>query len=67
MIDVAPGLRVRPHAVVHRRDQQNLRLRREEAGAEEIVGETVRGTTDKISGSRSNDYDVRLAREPEVI
>ena len=67
MIDVAPSLNVRPHPVVHRGNQQNLRLRGEEAGGEQIIRETVRGATEKISRRRSDDNELRFAREPDMI
>jgi len=67
LVDVASGLRVCPHSVVHRWDKENLRLRGKEAGSEQIVGKTVRGATDKISSRWSDNDDLCLAGEPDVI
>jgi hypothetical protein len=67
VIDVALCLRVRPHPVGHRWHQENLRLRSEEAGGEQIVREAVRGSANKIGGRWGDNDDLRFAGQPDVI
>jgi len=67
LFDVAFRLRVGPHPIVHRRDQQNLRCRRQQAGGEQIVSESMGGAADEISSRRRYDDDLCFSRESDVI
>jgi hypothetical protein len=58
---------VGPHPVVHRGHKQNLRLRGEETGSEQVVREAVRGPAHKVSGRGSYNDDLCLASQPDVI
>jgi hypothetical protein len=58
---------VRPHPIVHRGDEKDFGLCREEAGSEQIIGEAVSRASDEISRRGRDDKDVSLAGEPDVI
>jgi len=65
--DVPLRLRVRPHVIVHRRNQQHGRLIREEARSEQIVCLTGRGTRKEIGGRRRNDDGVGVTGQSDVV
>jgi hypothetical protein len=65
--DVALCLRVRPHPVVHRRYQQNLRRCREQASGKQIIGETVCRPADEVRRRWRDDNHVRFAGEADMI
>ena len=67
VLDVAQYLRVRPHAVVHRRHEQHRRLSREQARGEQVVGVAVHGAREKVRGARRDHDDVGCARELDVV
>ena len=56
--DVAPGLSVRPHAVVHRRHEEHRGRRGEQAGGEQVVRATGRGARQEIGGARRDEHQV---------
>jgi len=60
-------LRVRPHAIVHRRDEQHGGLGGEQAGGQEIVGLPRRGARHEIRRRRRDDDGMRGAREMDVV
>ena len=57
---------VLPHLGVHRRREQDGRLRRQQRGGEEIVGDAVRVLADDLGGGGRHDDQVRAAAEPRV-
>jgi hypothetical protein len=65
--DISLRLRVRPHPVIHGGHQEYLRLCREQAGREEIVGEAVCRPSNKVCCRRRYDDYVCLAGEADVI
>lgn len=65
--DVSLCLRVRPHPIVHRRYQKNFRRSGEKARGKKIVGEPVSRAADEVCRSRSYNYEIGFARQPDVI
>jgi hypothetical protein len=58
---------MRPHPVVHRRYEKNFRRRGEKAGCQKIVGKPVGRAADEVRRSRSYNYEIGFARQPDVI
>jgi hypothetical protein len=67
VLDVLLRLAVRPHAVVHRRNEQNGSGCCQEARAEQVVPPPSRGTRHEVRRSRGHDNHVGCFREPDVI
>ena len=67
LLDIASRLHVRPHAIVHGGNEENLRFRGEETRGEKIVGESMGSAADEVSSRRSNDDNVRGAGKTNVI
>ena len=64
---IAAYRRMRPHAIVHRRDQQRRCRGRQEAGREQIIGVTTNRASQKISGRRCDHHQLGRAGECDVI
>ena len=65
--NVFGGLTMRPHCIVHRRHDEDGRLRREQHGGQQITGLSRRGAGDEIGRRGSDDDRLRFARELDVI
>ena len=65
--DVRLRLRVRPHAIVHCRNDQHRRGRGEQARREQLISVAVRGAGDEVRRRGSDDNGVRGARQLDVI
>jgi hypothetical protein len=64
---VGARLRVRPHAIVHRRHEEHGRFGGEEARGEQVVRLPGGGARHEIRRGRRHDDGVRVAREVDVI
>ena len=67
MRHVVLRLRMRPHVIVHRRDQQYRGLRREKCRRQQIVGLPSRSPRKKVSSRRRDDDHRRAACELDVV
>ena len=64
--EIALRRSVRPHARVHRRCEQDFRIRRQQHGAGEIGGEAKGQFRHQIGGRRRDHDQIGLARQPDV-
>lgn len=67
MFDVGDGLLMRPHAIVHRRYQQDWRIGGEQTGGEEIIRPTRRRAREKVGSRRRHHNEIGAASQRDVI
>src|SRR5436305_14549276 len=68
MLDVAPGLGVRPHPIVHRRYQEHPgRCASEQTRRQQVIRQTVRGAADEVRRRWCDDDDASFASKSDVI